>query len=77
MPTTAATRATERPVSPDECLDHGLHAGCVRQRRKFRTLNLMDGFTRYACASSGHLIAGAARGAGCWRLKTRGRQSGR
>jgi len=48
MPTTAARVPLKRPVSPDEVWTMDFTQDAFASGRKFRTLNLMDGFTRYA-----------------------------
>jgi len=46
-------------------VDDGLHPGQSGERRNFRTLNLMERFTRSATGRSGHFPAGSAW-CGCW-----------
>lgn len=48
MPTTAARVPLKRPVCPDEVWTMDFTQDAFASGRKFRTLNLMDGFTRYA-----------------------------
>jgi putative transposase len=48
MPTTAARVPLKRPASPDEVWTMDFTQDAFASGRKFRTLNLMDGFTRYA-----------------------------
>jgi transposase InsO family protein len=48
MPTTAARVPLKLPVRPDEVWTMDFTQDAFAGGRKFRTLNLMDGFTRYA-----------------------------
>jgi putative transposase len=48
MPTTAARVPLKLPVRPDEVWTMDFTQDAFASGRKFRTLNLMDGFTRYA-----------------------------
>ena len=48
MPTTAARVPLKLPVRPDEVWTMDFTQDALASGRKFRTLNLMDGFTRYA-----------------------------
>jgi putative transposase len=48
MPTTAARVPLQLPVRPDQVWTMDFTQDAFASGRKFRTLNLMDGFTRYA-----------------------------
>jgi putative transposase len=48
LPTTAARVPPKLPVRPDEVWTMDFTQDAFASGRKFRTLNLMDGFTRYA-----------------------------
>jgi putative transposase len=48
MPTAAARVPLQLPVRPDQVWTMDFTQDAFACGRKFRTLNLMDGFTRYA-----------------------------